>query len=174
MHEFSELAWRSIGFVMTKLDELEAQVLKELESSGANVHVKNLQAINMQRVINAVGAFTIFEAHLQDQFVWKYNVETKYAFDEARKRLIAKNQIELENRFGALMDAINVLKHGKGNSYDKLLLRDNLPFRIKQANENFFDEGEVAEIQTLIQVDSNFVVYCLQVINAVSTELDLW
>jgi len=174
MHQFGELVWRSIGFVMAKLDELEDETIKELETSGATIHIKNLQALNMQRVINAVGAFAIFEAHLQDQFFWQHKIETMYAFDEARKKLKEKGRVELEDRFGILIEAIHILKHGKGKSYEKLLKRQNLPFRIKQPGENFFDEGDVSEVQTLIFVDREFVSSCLQVINDVSTELDLW
>ncbi len=174
MHQFGELISRSIGFVMAQLDKLQSETIDELQSSAATVHIKYLQAINLQMVINVVGAFAIFEAHLQDQFEMKDGKETQYAFDEARKRLKAKGLNDLENRFGIIIEAIHVLKHGKGKSYEKLLSRGNLPFRIKQPDESFFEEGDVSEVQTLIYVDRKFVTDCLEVVDAVSYELGIF
>ena len=64
--------------------------------------------------------------------------------------------------------AINVLKHGKGRSYESLLKRiDSLKFKIKKYDEIFFDEGDISELNTLIKVDDEFVLYCSDVIHKV-------
>ena len=173
MHQFGELISRSTEFVMAQLDKLQSETIDELQSSSATVHIKNLQAVNLQIAINVVGAFAIFEAHLQDQFEMQDDKQTQYAFDEARKRLKARGLNDLENQFGIFIEAIHVLKHGKGKSYEKLLGRGNLPFRIKQPDENFFEEGDVSEVQTLICVNKKFVKDCLEVVDAVSYELGI-
>lgn len=68
--------------------------------------------------------------------------------------------------------AINVLKHGKGRSYDYLVSRYNhLDFKIKLPSENFFDEGNVSEVTILVDVDDNFVMGCAHVIEDVSRAL---
>ncbi len=173
MHQFSELTGRSLGFVLNKLDELESDALQMMETSSATIHIKNLQSINLQRAICAVGAFSIFEAHLQDQFSSNHGTAVQYAFDEASKKLKNQQHMDLCNKFEILIEAINVLKHGRGKSYEKLLKRPNLPFRFKKPNEYFFDEGDLSEVQTMIQVDSRLVIFCLQVIDEVSSKLGL-
>jgi hypothetical protein len=64
---------------------------------------------------------------------------------------------------------MNVLKHGRGRSYDALLNQiDTLPFRIKKPDEGLFFEGDVGEISTLIEVDDRFVLGCVEVVRDVS------
>lgn len=48
---------------------------------------------------------------------------------------------------------------------------DSLPFRVKLPNEAFFDEGDVAEVSTLVEVDDAFVLLCAEVIHNVSTAI---
>ena len=43
-----------------------------------------------------------------------------------------------------------------------------LPFKIKQPNENFFNEGDVSEVSTLIEVDDDFVMNRAKTIRDVS------
>ena len=70
---------------------------------------------------------------------------------------------------GVHNSGINVLKHGRGRSYDALVVKaDRLPFRVKRPGEAFFFEGDVSEVATLIEVDDAFVLGCADVIRRVA------
>lgn len=80
----------------------------------------------------------------------------------------------MRERFNDFKDAINVLKHGEGRSYDRLLKRrDVLPFKIRGRNEAFFQEGDVSEVATLIRVDDNFVMSVATVVREVFAALEM-
>lgn len=68
----------------------------------------------------------------------------------------------LRARFDQCCNAINALKHGYGRSHNVLLEEPNLPFRVKKREENFFFEGDVSEIWTLVEVDDTFVRQCVR------------
>jgi hypothetical protein len=156
MHLFSELVDRSIDFSLRNLDDVEEKTLAELQASGATHLVRNLQMIAMQRVVLAVGVMSIFEAHLQDK------ISCQDGFLEARKMLKSAKEFSLDERLGQFVAAINVLKHGRGRSYDTLLKQfDILPFRIRQADQDHFSEGNISELATLIEVDKEFVLNCV-------------
>ena len=92
--------------------------------------------------------------------------------DEANKILIKNGKVELSKRFEDFNCAINVLKHGRGRSYDVLVAKsDVLSFRIKLPHENFFSEGDLSEILTLIEVDDNFVLNCAKLIEQITKEV---
>jgi hypothetical protein len=96
--------------------------------------------------------FSIFESIVQDR------LECQNGFTAVRECLAHENENDLNNRFAIFVHAINVLKHGRGRSYDTLITRGNdLPFRIKRPGEDFFSEGDVSEVATLIEVDDRFV-----------------
>lgn len=72
-------------------------------------------------------------------------------------------------QFCDLQLGINVLKHGRGRSYDALIKKARvLSFKIKLPNELFFSEGDVSEVSTLIDVDHAFLLLCAEVIREVS------
>lgn len=99
--------------------------------------------------------FSIFEARLQEIFK-----DAKYAFDQAEKVLKEKDEFALYEKFHDLRQAINVLKHGDGKSYNILLQKEQqLPFRIKKRDESFFCEGDISEVTSLIKVDDEFVKF---------------
>lgn len=130
--------------------------------------VKSLQMVQLQKAISAVGMFSIFEATLQD------GLGCQKGFQEAEKILERESENSLQERFINLQLAINVLKHGRGRSYDKLILKGaGLPFRIKQPGEYFFSEGDVSEVSTLIEVDDTFVRSCAHVIYEVSVVIKM-
>jgi hypothetical protein len=161
MHSFTELIDRSTHFILSTLKEAEEQTIEALQTSAATHLVKSLQMIQLQKVITAVGMFSIFEAILQD------SLGCEDGFAAARQRL--EGQPDLRIRFHQFSAAINVLKHGRGRSYDLLLAqREELPFRIKGPNEDFFSEGDVSEVSTLVEVDDKFVMGCASVISEVS------
>jgi hypothetical protein len=119
--------------------------------------------ISLHKAVLAVGMFSIFDAHLQD------NLDCTDGFSEAKKILNQLGENDIEECFNDLILAVNVLKHGRGRSYDALVKRaDQLPFSVKLPDEHFFDEGDVSEISTLVEVDDAFVELCSKSIEDVS------
>jgi hypothetical protein len=164
MHSFTELVDRCATFTLKTLGEANAKTIEELQTSGATSLVKTLQMVQLQKVILAVGMFSIFEANLQ------VGLSCSNGFGEAKKILEDEGALDLKERFEYLFLAVNVLKHGHGRSYDALVAKaEVLPFRIKLPNESFFFEGNVSEILTaLVEVDDAFVQCCGKVISDVS------
>lgn len=166
MHKFEDLIYRSTSFTLKILEETNSKIIEELETSASTIHVKNLQMIQLQKAISAIGMFSMFDAILQGK------LSCENGFEEAKKVLKEKQNLELHNRFDKFICAINVLKHGKGRSYKNLLaIASSLPFRIKLPGENFFNEGDVSEIKTLIEVDDDFVLNCASLIECVSNAI---
>jgi hypothetical protein len=118
--------------------------------------------VQLQKVISTVGMFSIFEALLQDR------LGCAEGFKEADALLDSANAVVLKEHFSTLKLAINVLKHGKGRSYNELLAMPALPFKLKKPSEDFFNEGDVAEMQTLIEVDDAFVIDCAKTIREIT------
>ena len=79
MHEFTELIYRCTTFSLDSLNKVNEKILEELESSSTTSSIKNLQMINLHKAVLAVGMFSIFEAHLQD------NLDCTNGFTEAKK-----------------------------------------------------------------------------------------
>jgi hypothetical protein len=163
MHMFSELVDRSTHFTLSTLNEVQDRIIKALETSSATPLLKNLQMISLQKTILAVGILSIFESMLQD------GLQCRDGFREADAILIQEGETVLKEKFSDYRMAINVLKHGRGPSYDALVGRAaSLPFKIKQPDETFFCEGDVSEIFTLIEVDDAFVQTCAKLVEDVS------
>jgi hypothetical protein len=163
MHEFNELIQRSTAFSLGALDEAQQHTVDALQTSAATTLVKTLQMVQLQKAISAVGMFSMFDAILQDQ------LHCKDGFKEAGQLLEDQGEVVLKENFSNLQLAVNVLKHGKGRSYVDLVQKAaTLPFRVKLPDEHFFNEGNVSEISTLVEVDDAFVLLCAEVIHAVS------
>ncbi|GAA4438159.1 hypothetical protein GCM10023188_33180 [Pontibacter saemangeumensis] len=166
MHKFDDLIYRSTAFALNALEEASLKVLNELQTGASTIAVKNLQMIQLQKVILATGMFSLFESILQEE------LSCQDGFKEAKKILSKKGKNELHDRFIDFYYAINVLKHGKGKSYNALVAKSGLlPFKIKIPEENFFEEGDVSEVSTLIEVDNQFVLNCAELIEQVSKEI---
>ncbi|MDO6801952.1 hypothetical protein Q4595_05790 [Wenyingzhuangia sp. 1_MG-2023] len=163
MHNFFELINLGIKNNLDYLNNVESEVLKELEYSAATILIKNLQSINLQKAIIITGAFSIFESRLQD------SLNCNNGFKEVRTLLKAKNKTELKYKFELFYMAINVIKHGKGKSYDRLALEKELPFKLIHQSHQSFEEGNISEIHTLIKVDDKFIYDCLDLINKIIT-----
>ena len=104
----------------------------------------------------------MFEAKLQD------GLECENGFREAKSILKDENENALNESFGDLILAINVLKHGRGRSYDLLVAKsDALSFRVKHDDDGY-PEGDVSEITSLVQVDYDFISHCVETIENVS------
>jgi hypothetical protein len=163
MHSFTELVDRCATFTLATLREANEKTIEALQTSGATSLVKTLQMIQLQKAILAVGMFSIFEAGLQD------GLSCSNGFCEAKKILDDEGELDMKEQFNDLFLAVNVLKHGRGRSYDALVAKaETLPFRIKLPDESFFFEGDVSEVSTLIEVDDAFVQLCSNVISDVS------
>lgn len=163
MHSFADLVNRSTNFALSTLKEAEDRVIQALQTSGATRHVKNLQMIQLHRAIVAVGIFSLFESIVQDR------LECPDGFAAVRECLQRVGEVDLSNRFSLFAYAINVLKHGRGRSYDALIATaTNLPFRIKRPGEDFFSEGDISEVATLIEVDDRFVRECADLVAQVA------
>lgn len=162
MHEFAELIYRCTSFSLTSLKKINNEIIDELESSADTSLIKNLQMIKLHKSVLAVGMFSIFEAQLQER------LNCKNGFSEVRNILKLAGKKDILNCFDDLVLAVNVLKHGEGKSYNKLKKRKQLPFRVKFPDESLFDEGDVSEVSTLVEVDDAFVELCSKTIEEVS------
>lgn len=162
MHQFSDLVERATIFTLNTLKDSSERVQEALQSSGgASVHIKNLQVIRLEKAIMAVGMFSMFDAMLQG------GLSCEDGFAGARECLESAGEIELARRFAQFTTAINVLKHGRGRSYDILLAEaEPLPFHLLRPGESF--EGDSTQIAALIEVDDAFVMACAGVIRKVS------
>lgn len=159
MHNFGELIQHSTAFSLNALDTAHKNAIEGLQTSAAASLVKTLQMVQLQNAISAVGMFSIFDAIIQEQ------LQCADGFRGAAELLGANGNTLLKEQFSDLILAINVLKHGKGRSYDALVQKSaSLPFRVKQPDETFFNEGDVSEVSTLIEVDDKFVSLCAEVI----------
>jgi hypothetical protein len=173
MHSFADLANRSTNFALSTLKEAEDEAIEALQTSGATRNVNNLQMIQLHRAVVAVGILSLFESIVQDR------LECPNGFAAVRECLERSGEIDLRNRFSIFVYAINVLKHGRGKSYDALIaITADLPFRIKRPGEECFSEGDVSEVTTLIEVDDRFVRECAglvaQVADVISKAYSVW
>ena len=164
MHSFANHCERSTNILLRLLKDEENTVFKQMETSAATINILLLRDFNHTRAFYTIGMFSSFEAVLQS---YSYK-----SFQAVKDTLEANNSMKLLKRFNIYKDAINVLKHGKGSSYDRLKKKVNLPFTIKYCDEPFY-EGDVSEIDTLIDVDNEFIVNCVDLIRDVCIELGI-
>jgi hypothetical protein len=166
MHDFGELVDGCTHFTLNALEAAQQRAVDGLNERAATAYVKALQAVTLQKAIMAVGMISLFEAMLQDR------LNCTDGFKEAGRILSELRADSLGERFTNLQQAINVLKHGHGRSYEALLAKaTTLPFLVRAKGEPFFFEGDVSEISTLVMVDDNFVKMCSDVIREVSVTL---
>lgn len=163
MHRFDELIFATETLTLKFLDDKEAEIVEDLQTSSSSSLVRGLQAIQLQREVLAVGAFSIFEANAQKQLGGSYGLR------HLAEELKARSEYDLHGELELWSLAINALKHGRGASYDRLLSRKSeLPFRVKGTPDERFYEGDVSEVETLVEVDDDFVRGILQLISRAS------
>jgi hypothetical protein len=166
MHNFDELVYISTAFTLKALEAENCKIIEEFQTNAQTIAVKNLQMIQLQKAFIAIGMFSLFDSMLQE------GLSCPNGFEKAKKVLVQNGKVELYNRFNDFFCAINVLKHGRGKSYETLLKKStSLPFRIKLPGEYFFDEGDISEVSTIIEVDDKFVLNCAELIEQVSKEM---
>jgi hypothetical protein len=168
-----ELLTSCADFTLSHNSLVEQQVLKELETSSATRWVMSLRMLRLQRAILAIGMFSLFEALLQTKLTWAK------PFDELDAYLRKQAKPELASAITDYKLAINVLKHGEGRSLTELLSRaSGLDFNVRAAEDPFFEEGDVSEVDILVDVDDRFVRRCAQLIEDASavirTHEDAW
>tara|TARA_B100000678_G_C17994081_1_gene416171 strand:- start:51 stop:581 length:531 start_codon:yes stop_codon:yes gene_type:complete len=152
-----------VASMKTLIEDTRVQIEELMKTHPTSVHIKNLQSLNLQYAVTAVGIFSIFEADLQRE------LEADDGFRAVRALLIERDESELLERFDLFKHAINVLKHGAGRSYDALRQFDgSLPFLLKSSDQESFDEGDCTEIDTLILADDEFVSNCAEIVYQVS------
>ena len=157
-----ELITRAVHFTLSHAQEVGLQVVHELQTKAHTPLVNALRMLTMQSTITAIGCFSAFEAVLQQTRGWPR------PFAEVNSLLRNRSMTELADRFLDYRSAINVLKHGAGPSYDRLLERQaNLNFKVKARGEPFFEEGDVAEGMRLIDADHQFVRQCSNLITEI-------
>lgn len=167
MHEYYDLVYRGTSFTLNTLREVEIQILEILQTSASTEAIKNLQMIQLQKTVLAIGIFSLFESILQKQ------LSCSNGFQEAKKLLKQYHQLELCNRFDDFICAINVLKHGHGSSYEILISKSYpLPFVVKFIDKDHIPEIDISEISTLIKVDDDFVLNCAELIQLISREIE--
>lgn len=147
----------------SRIEETQAEILGLMRDHPSSVHMKNLQSLRLQYAVTAVGIFSIFEADLQRE------LNADHGFRALKILLKERGEDTLLERFDLFKHAINVLKHGAGRSYDKLRTHEGeLPFRIRKPDEDFFDEGDCTEIDTLVLVGDEFVRSCAEIVYQIS------
>jgi hypothetical protein len=165
MHAFdTDLLPMCVEFTLTHSRSVQDKVIEELQTSSRTPLVKALQMLRLQRAIFAIGMFSLFESLLQSQTGWDE------PFNRLKERLKEVGRLELAEAFSDYQLAVNVLKHGEGQSYRRLLAKTSkLEFKIKPEGEPFFHEGDVSEVDVLIDVDEQFVRRCAALIQEVSS-----
>ncbi len=151
------------NFVLSNAAELEQHVLKELETSGATRHVMTLRMIRVQRAVLAIGMFSLFEALLRTKMNWTQ------PFDELHRYLNKHDKGHLASAFIDYRLAVNALKHGRGRSHTELLARgSSLDFKVRAAGDLFGEEGDISEVDVLVDADEQFVRRCAELIEEAS------
>lgn len=130
-----------------RFDESVSELHKLMdEQGGQTVFVNGLRLATVQIEISVVGIFSLFEARMQTKF------PNGPFFKNLRAHLVDLGQAQLATDVWQYYLAVNVLKHGQGPSYNELCKTPGLPFSIKLPEEAFFEEGDIAEPEGLINV----------------------
>lgn len=128
------------------------------DSSAINA----FRTLTMSSYILCIGGLSVLEATIQQGLGWENG------FKELDERLRASGRGDLADRFQDYKDAVNVLKHGAGRSYDRLVARrGELGFNIKGPGESFFDEGDVGEVTGLIDANTAFAEQIASIVDEV-------
>ena len=67
MHNFDELVHRSTAFTLKKALETEnCKLMEKFQTNTSTNGIKNLQMIQLQKAIIAIGMFSLFDSILQE------------------------------------------------------------------------------------------------------------
>lgn len=164
---FEQLS-RAANMVSQHLAEVSSICIDNLQKRARTGDVNGLRTCSMAITIIAVGLIGTFEGMLQGHFGWTD------AYAELDRVLRAEKRVDLADRLFDYRLAVNVLKHGEGRSYDKLLdRRASLPFAIKDRGEAFFEEGDISEIGGLVDTRGPFIDHCVELISEIRDVLGI-
>lgn len=157
---------RAPASLLRGVDEVDSQIVDQLQTSGSTILVNGLRTCTMERTIIAAGTIGVFEGLVQRR------LGGRFGFNTLDTVLRSEGHSDLADRFKYFRVAINALKHGDGASYERLLSRtDELPFRIREKDSHFLDEGDVSEIDRHVAVDSEFIARMIAIIEEISAAM---
>ena len=151
-----------------RFDERVSKLHDLINVNGAQTGLVNdLKMAVLELEIAVVGVFSLFEARMQ------HKLHTGSFYKQLKSHLVAAGQHQLARDIWHYYLAVNVLKHGLGASYQELCQSTDLPFTIKDTRSNFFDEGDVAEVEGLINVtEAGFFQGLLNALESIYSCLD--
>lgn len=165
--DFEHLS-RATHMISQQVAEVSAMHVENLQTGASTVDVNGLRTGSMAITIIAVGVIGTFEGMLQGHLGWAD------AYTELDKVLRGAGRADLADQLLDYRLAVNVLKHGEGRSYDKLLdRRASLPFAIKGKGEAFFEEGDVSEVGGLVDTRGPFIDHCVEIITEIRDVLGI-
>ncbi|WP_439475704.1 hypothetical protein [Algoriphagus formosus] len=116
MHQFSDLISNVVEITLRDISERSQAISLGLQTSSSTSLIIGLKTIQMQRTVLLTGILSMFEAELQKVF------PSKSPFKECGIFLQEIEKNDLAIQLESFKEAINVLKHGKGRSYDSLFI----------------------------------------------------
>ncbi|MDT7065545.1 hypothetical protein RQL35_14220 [Citrobacter freundii] len=163
MHQFTDIASISTNFSLRTINEAFERTEIELRETERTLPGKVLQALNLAKVIYAVGLFSIFEGHVQQA------LQCKDGFKEIKSILDQAGEATLKEEFEIYYQAINALKHGDGRSYNSLVQNINdLDFGVETPSTPIYEVGDLTAVTGLVRVDDAFINNCMELIERVS------
>src|SRR5256885_56256 len=111
---------RCADFTLLHSRCVEQKILKELKTHTDTTSTSlfmTLRMLRLQRALLAVGMFSLFESLVQTHLSWDP------PFRKLNDYLTRCGYIDLAQTFYNYILAVNVLKHGRGRSYDELLAK---------------------------------------------------
>lgn len=161
-----ELVARAVRSFLRSIKEDQDRLYEVGRHSASNSLVIGFRLVTMRCAVAGIGAISILESMLQDTYDWQR------PFEALNDHLRRHGLHEIADRFQDFRAAVNVLKHGRGRSYDGLQRQGReLAFRVKPPDEPCFEEGDVAEIATLVEVNPEFLRNCSEIIEEIVTAL---
>ncbi|MCF4165855.1 hypothetical protein L2U69_09395 [Zavarzinia compransoris] len=143
------LLLRAAQVIANKAHAEASAIVEQMDREGGQtVFVNRLRTVTVEIEVAAVGIFSLFESRMQQ------HIPQGSFFGQLKQRLNAAGRNNLAERLHSYYLAVNVLKHGQGDSYNQLLNIPNLPFEVKRPGDSFFDEGDISEPEGLVNVTS--------------------
>ncbi|SEW22540.1 hypothetical protein SAMN05444851_2276 [Aliiroseovarius sediminilitoris] len=153
MHwSFEELLAASKAMEKNALEVEDAAIDQLQKGAASNYLVCSLQRASVQKEVIALGFINRCEFLLQSHFP-----EQKHIFTHLERVFEDKKQADLSKSVRAIRLLNNVLKHGEGRSLDELRKENGLWFAVKSEGEHFFDEGDVSEVESIVDTRGVFL-----------------
>ena len=149
---------------LTEVQAMHADLLIRGETDASSGLINGFRIVTLRVAILCIGGISAFEATAQQVAGWADPLP------ELDRELAAVGRDDLIARFRDIRDAVNVLKHGYGRSYDR---KGELGFRVKERGDAFFHEGDVGEISALVDPDEVFALECITILEELDQALKL-